>query len=61
MPHPQMVVFNTERRVWAWKPYSKPTPSVPPQRVLSAETRPIPVVLSKIVKRLPVTAAPPFT
>src|SRR5690242_19986269 len=43
------------------KPYSTPAPTVAPQRVLLAETRPMPVVLSNMLNRLLVTAAPPFT
>src|SRR6476469_6147962 len=41
------------------KPYSKPTPTVAPQRVELAEAHKV-LTVSQTLKRLPVTAAPPL-
>src|ERR1700719_3827136 len=42
------------------KPYSQPTPTVPPQRVALAAASSAPVSVLSMLKRLLVTAAPPF-
>ena len=43
------------------KPYSQPTPTVPPQRVALCAASSVPEGVSRTLKRLSVTAAPPFT
>ena len=53
--------YSTPNDQFGAKPYSNPTPTVPPQRVALAEASSMPVRLSRMLKRLLVTAAPPFT
>src|SRR3954452_14837907 len=43
------------------KPYSQPTPTVPPQRVALAAANSFPLSVPRMLKRLLVTAAPPLT
>ena len=52
--------YSTPKDQFGEKPYSKPTPRVPPQRVALDVTRPVPVTVSDMVKLLLVTAAPPL-
>src|SRR3954470_17041293 len=52
--------YSTPNDQFGAKPYSNPTPTVPPQRVELAAASSMPVTLLKMLKRLLVTAAPPF-
>ena len=54
-------LYSTPNDQFGVKPYSNPTPTVPPQRVALAEASSMPVNVSRMLKRLLVTAAPPFT
>ena len=54
-------LYSTPNDQFGVKPYSNPTPTVPPQRVALAEASSKPVSVSRMLKRLLVTAAPPFT
>src|SRR6516164_11378408 len=51
--------YSTPNDQFGVKPYSKPTPTVPPQRVELVEAHK-PLTVSQRLKRLPVTAAPPL-
>src|SRR6476620_725699 len=53
--------YSTPNDQFGAKPYSNPTPTAPPQRVALAAASSTPVRLLKTLKRLLVTAAPPFT
>src|SRR4030095_3616279 len=54
-------LYSTPNDQFGVKPYSNPTPTVPPQRVELAEANSKPEMLSRTLKRLLVPAAPPFT
>ena len=54
-------LYSTPNDQFGAKPYSNPTPTVPPQRVALAEASSVPKTFSRTLKRLLVTAAPPFT
>src|SRR5258708_36560980 len=53
--------YSTPNDQFGAKPYSNPTPTVPPQRVELAAARSMPVMLLKMLKRLLVTPGPPVT
>src|SRR5260370_36961916 len=53
--------YSTPNDQFGAKPYSHPTPTVPPQRVELHAATSIPVLLLRTLKLLLVTAAPPFT
>src|SRR3954454_5688047 len=53
--------YSTPNDQFGAKPYSNPTPTTPPQRVEPAEASSAPVAVLRMLKRLLVTAAPPFT
>src|ERR1700723_1496795 len=53
--------YSTPTDQFGVKPYSNPTPTVPPQRVAVAAASSVLVSVSSMLKRLLVTAAPPLT
>src|SRR5215217_5510911 len=53
--------YSTPNDQFGAKPYSNPTPTAAPQRVALAAASSTPVMLLRTLKRLLVTAAPPFT
>ena len=54
-------LYSTPNDQFGVKPYSNPTPMVPPQRVAVADANSAPAIVLRMLKRLLVTAAPPFT
>ena len=54
-------LYSTPNDQFGAKPYSNPTPTVPPQRVALTAASSTLLIVVRMLKRLLVTAAPPFT